>query len=205
MPDYVPQTWANTSGGGTPLSAARLNAMEQGIDRAYPLRVTSLPGSPFDGQMIHYVADATNGVVWPLVYVSASASTHKWEAIGPTPLTAQVLTLETTLSSSFADLATVGPSVTVPLAGDYLIELAANFRTDATGTALVAVKLGAAATSADDGLANTFANSFVPGSRTIRRNGLAANAVLKLQYQTSGTGTGSFQRRNLAVWPIRVS
>ena len=34
MPDYIPQTWVDDSVGGTPVSAARLNYMEAGIDTA---------------------------------------------------------------------------------------------------------------------------------------------------------------------------
>ena len=49
--------------------------------------MTALPATPFDEQQIVYLADATDGVLWPFVYRSGSASDLKWEAAGPSPLT----------------------------------------------------------------------------------------------------------------------
>lgn len=46
---YTPQTWADGSGGGTPLSAARLNYMETGIDDA-DTRVTAIEGGSLDSR-----------------------------------------------------------------------------------------------------------------------------------------------------------
>lgn len=40
---YTPQTWVDGSGGGTPISAARLNFMETGIDDA-DTRITAVEG-----------------------------------------------------------------------------------------------------------------------------------------------------------------
>lgn len=204
MPSYTPQTWANDVGGGTPLSAARLAVMETGIDRAsVPTSSTSLPGSPFDGQEIYYAADATNGVYWHLRYRSASASAYKWEFLGGSPLTSEILTSETTGSTTYIDLATVGPSVTLPLAGDYLIEFTAEIRS-ATGGSSVAPKLGAAATSDNDSAFHAVTGSaLIRVSRAIRRDGLAAAAVIKLQYKTGGT-TFVAQQRNLQIRPFRV-
>src|SRR4030095_11342304 len=44
--------------------------------------VSALPGSPFDGQEIYYLADATNSVIWHLRYRAGSSSAYKWEFIG---------------------------------------------------------------------------------------------------------------------------
>ncbi|QFP96800.1 hypothetical protein SEA_MCKLOVIN_14 [Gordonia phage Mcklovin] len=32
---YTPKTWANGAGGGTPITAAELNRIEQGVDGAH--------------------------------------------------------------------------------------------------------------------------------------------------------------------------
>lgn len=32
---YTPKTWANGAGGGTPITAAELNRIEQGVDEAH--------------------------------------------------------------------------------------------------------------------------------------------------------------------------
>jgi hypothetical protein len=179
-----------------------------GTDPRFPTRVTSLPGSPVDGQHIIYVADATNGVLWPLRYNAGSASAYKWEFVGGSPLTAEVATTENTASTTYADLTTVGPQVTIPLAGDYLITggIIAGPTTSVFLAAIAAVKLGAAATSDNDRLAQaafSTANNSSAGGSTLRRNALAAAAVLKMQYRVTA-GTGFFGGRYLAVVPVRV-
>lgn len=205
MADYVPQVWADNDA-TKPLSAARMNAIETGIDRASVVTSsTTLPGSPFDGQDVWYAAAASNGVYWHLRYRSASASGSKWEFLGGSPLTAEVLTSETTTSTTYVDLATVGPSVTVPLAGDYLITVAFEATNAVAGNATAAVKLGAAATSDDEGGNVGFGAGFQTASRQFRRNGLAATAVLKVQYKQPAGNTCTFLRRNLSVQPVRVT
>jgi hypothetical protein len=62
--------------------------------------VTSLPSSPVDGQVIDYVADATNGVVWRFRYRSASASAYKWEFIGGGNLDSYVAAQQSTSATT---------------------------------------------------------------------------------------------------------
>lgn len=172
---------------------------------AAPGLVSSLPGSPFDGQEVYYSADPTNGVVWHLRYRSASASAYKWESIGAnSPLTSEVLTNETTASSPYVDLATVGPSITVPLAGDYEFVLNVTGSSGASW-AEASLKFGAAAVatpSAPDGVMFGGAIDQAP-SRVLRRNVSAAATVVKIQYR-SLSGTAQFRNRSLAARPIRV-
>src|SRR5262252_441821 len=88
---------------------------------AVPL-YTSLPASPVDGQVIDYLADATNGVVWRLRYRAASSSSYKWEFIGGPPLHKEYLAYESFASyqpNTWGGISANDPSVTVPLAGDY--------------------------------------------------------------------------------------
>lgn len=170
-------------------------------DFAQPEYVTSLPASPDDGEEVYFEAAA--GVIWHLRYNASSASSYKWEFVGGAPLTHEVVTQETTTSTTFADLATVGPDITLPLAGDYEIVFGAQIKSTA-GSAICAPKLGAAATADDDGIVNATPNDYVHASRTIRRNGLAASAVIKLQYRTSAAGTCTGLRRELSIRPIRL-
>lgn len=173
---------------------------------AYAPEVSSLPGSPVDQQECIFVADATNGVKWHLRYRAASASIYKWEFIGGPPLASEVVTLETTASTTYVDLTTVGPSVTLPLAGDWTIGVGADVLNATVGaTQVVSPKLGAAATSDTDASLNTSATASAEhyGLRVMRRNGLAASALIKVQYRVSA-GTGNFQRRYLEVRPVRV-
>jgi hypothetical protein len=79
--------------------------------------VTSLPASPGDGQEVFYGADASNHAVWHLRW---RASASKWEFVGGNPIEAYDSSSVTRNSTSFGDFSSAGPSVTVPLAGDYI-------------------------------------------------------------------------------------
>jgi hypothetical protein len=86
-----------------------------------PTLVTALPENSVDGQEIIYVADAANGVVWRFRYREASSSTHKWEFVGGSSLNMGVKGGNewTPAHINEAEIIPSGPSITVPLAGDY--------------------------------------------------------------------------------------
>lgn len=176
-------------------------------DFAEPQYVTALPASPDDGEQVYFQAAA--GVIWHLRYNAASASSFKWEYVGGPPLTHEVATSQSTTSATYADLATVGPQVTLPLAGDYDVQFGTTVQINpSTGNrvANIAVKRGAAATADADSLnyANGNLTIRVPGlARAIRMTGLAAAAVLKMQYKVSGD-TLVCQDRWMRVTPVRV-
>jgi hypothetical protein len=163
---------------------------------------TALPSSAVDGESFYYVADATNGIVWHLRYRAASASAYKWEYVGGDSLQALVDTAQNTISTSFTDLATAGPQITLPLAGDYLCDMNLVLYNNGSNFTFAAVKFGAATTLEADGLLKFGPNAATHG-KTIVKTGLAAAAVAKLQYKV-GAGTGTFQTRILRVRPIRV-
>lgn len=176
--------------------------------------VSSLPATPYDGQEVLYLASDTAGVVWRLRYRAASTSTYKWEVLGGAPLRGADLGNavdpglgESTTSTTGADLATPGPDVTVPLAGEYLVAIGATVLLNASpANAQMAVKNGAAALDMSDGwlwyppAANTYASL----SRT-RQFTCAAGALLRCKYSVNtGTITAYFSRRWLNVLPLRV-
>lgn len=166
--------------------------------------VSALPGSPVDGQEIYFqnTTLAAEGVVWHLRYRSASASSHKWEFVGGSAVFSEVLTGQATSSTSFTDLATVGPSITMPLAGDYDAEFGARIFNAASGLGVVGIKIGSAEAGNGAQLsinASSAANVF----RALRLTGLAAAEVLKLQYHTTSTSS-EFIQRFLYVRPVRV-
>lgn len=174
--------------------------------------VTSLPTSPLDGEIINYVADATNGVVWRLKYRAASASAYKWEFIGGSPLNSEFLAVwgswEGTSSLYFTDLATVGPSFIVPLAGDYDCSFSVQVRST-TSSANVRVWVTGDSTSLDwtngDSLHAASNPSYSTLNSTRRRTGVAAGATIKLQYAVSNVGvTEVFYNRRLRINPVRV-
>jgi len=169
---------------------------------------TTFPASPYDGQEYFYVADATNGIVWRFRYRAASASTYKWEFVGGSPLTAEIATAETMAgTATWTDLATAGPLVALPRTGDYLIQWNAACQCDTAGTILyVAPLLVSAGPFTNDA---TDFHTAVAGTRStvgkIIRRSFASTGNVKLQYSSSAGGTLTFLKRNLTVWPIRVS
>lgn len=169
---------------------------------AAPALVSSLPGSPFDGQEIYYSADPTNGVVWHLRYRSAASGSYKWEFVGGGVLTAEIATQENTSAGGYSDLSTVGPSITVPLAGDYEVSFSCEMNFGSTHQTFAAPKFGSAATLDADAVQLSSGALWPTLARTIRRNVSASSQVVKLQYKSNTTG--GILRRNLQLRPIRV-
>jgi hypothetical protein len=156
-----------------------------------------------------YPADTAAGVLWPLKYNSGSGSAYKWEGHGCGFVYATIATDESTASTTYVDLATVGPSITVPRAGDYEVEWnCASYNTAGGPINYAAVKRGGGATSDNDAITwapgATIATPGETGSRKMVLLGLAAGDVIKIQYRTS-SGTVHFLNRALFVRPIRVS
>jgi len=180
-----------------------------GISSLRPPLVTSLPGSPADGQEVYYVADAANGIVWFLRYRAAATGTYKWEFLGGPPLYAELNTQETfTVGSQWTDTATPGPQLTLPLAGDWMTTGGASFSPAPTSgfwNVGAAPKFGAAAVSGVP-LTAFGANGTmnVAGSRVRRDTGIAAGTVVKLQGNVTITGPVTWANRWLAITPIRV-
>lgn len=164
--------------------------------------VTALPASPVDGQEIYYAADATNGVIWYLRYRAASSSSYKWEVVGGTSLNVFIVTVESRASTTFGDLATVGPSITVPLAGDYNLSVSClPTPSGSTDIAIMGYDLGAtSATTARAARASGTANSVAFDTS---HAGVAASTLIRAKYRNV-TGTAFFENRWLEVMPVRV-
>jgi hypothetical protein len=177
---------------------------------AAPQLLSSLPSSPYDGQEIYYSADPTNGVIWHLRYRSASAPPYKWELVGGPPLTAEVATFESTSSAFPVDLATVGPSITIPLAGDYVFEMSTRAQSGATVGALAGLKIGAStptATGPDVMRLIVQGVYSIDGhiARSLRRNVASASTVCKMVYGWWATsGSVGYDNRVLLARPVRV-
>lgn len=175
---------------------------------AAPLYVTSLPANPYDGQEVYYGADPTNGVIWHLRYRSAASGSYKWEYIGGPPMTAEVLTLESTTSTTFTTLSTAGPTITTPLAGDYVVTIGATANNNSSNAgALMSYAIGGTSASTDDAI-ETYNNSAASDTgcyfRTRRKTGLAASTALAARYAANVGGNASFWRRSMSITPIRV-
>lgn len=173
---------------------------------AAPALVTSLPGSPFDGQEVYFSADPTNGIVWHFRYRSASASTYKWEFVGGSPLFAEVSTNQNiAIGAGVVDPSTVGPTITVPRAGDYEITFSLEAQMSASGTAGGGVQVNGSYDSTTEVFAGVISSgSGTPNRTPVRRNVTTAATDIKLRYFATGSGTTSVGNRILAVRPIRV-
>jgi microcystin-dependent protein len=168
-------------------------------------RVTALPGSPFDGQEIAYVANAVQGIVWHLKYNPGSASPYKWEFLGGGSLYHNVPTDQGRVGGGAAgDLATIGPTLSPPLAGDY--EYVASMSTYITSSIGFTYFVLTATSAVAEDLAS-FTHSGINQSSTVALNGklLAhpAGGEVRMQYY-SQVSNGQFRFRKLSIRPIRV-
>jgi hypothetical protein len=174
--------------------------------------VTALPGSPQDGLEVILTDSLTAGTFhWRLRYVAARA-TNKWVFVGGSPLQASVDTSETTASAAYAALASAGPSVVVPVAGDYEISVE-SLQTGASNNAdaqrLHSFDVGA--TGAIDNDAAWSTNPTTVGtsirvSATRRKAGIPAGAAIVSKYKRAGLSTAAvgFAYRRIAAVPVAV-
>lgn len=202
---FTPTIWV--PGAAPELTAAQLNRLEQGIADAHSGAVapfvTALPAGAVDGQECNFVADAANGVVWHMKYRAADTSGFKWQFVGGPPLTDEVLTPESTSATAFAALA--GPTITVPVVGDYLVEIGASaFANAVVGDAVMSYAIGVTAATENDrvliGASTTFSQS---GSRVRRKTGLAQGTALSARYKGQA-GAVTFLDRWMRVLPVRL-
>jgi len=173
---------------------------------------TTLPASPVNGQETVLVDSTTNPTwQWRFRYNTGSTSPYKWEFVGGTPPWNRVVSQEGTNSASYVDLATVGPQLTLPCNGDYMISWGCAGQAQTGYAARMGIKFGAAATTNADSI---YVYQTTPGgvvesyaSVTRRYSALTAGTVLKAQYHNNGGGTllAYFTDRWLSVTPVRVS
>lgn len=206
----TPRTWA----AGEVLTAALLNAhLRDNLAALRPAYATTLPASPADGDIAVLVDSLTAPTYqWTFRYNAGSSNGDKWEFVGGTPAFATVDTQENmTSGGAIHDLATVGPTFTVPRAGVYLVRWGVNM-TPQTGGAFNSTGIAEIwnGTSAQLGtkvcqIANQGAEYAIATEDRI--SGLAASTAIRVRYKNSiGGGTAGYARfRFLTVTPIRVS
>lgn len=171
--------------------------------------VTSLPSNAIDGQEVRYLADNTNGIVWNLRYRAGSSSAYKWEFIGGQPLYSFIATWEGTTTNypNYTNLATSGPSLSVPLAGQYMVDLSYISQETNGGysTTIVTQATGAPLDVANALFQIDATTADVQTSFTSRALTLTTTNPLRVLYARNGTGTANFGQRHLRFTPIRVS
>lgn len=194
------------------------------LTHARAVESATVPTSPVNGQRWKYVADATAGIVWEFEYRAASASAYKWEAVGSglPILSVSATNHGKTLSTTYTNTPDGGalPSLTVPLAGDYDVEVfSADFMLDASGVAgqrgYLSYAVGASAALDTDAIQSYGASGDQgdSGNKTQRnrKTGLAAATVLQMGVRTQHGGAYVYPNNNSAVplglraIPVRVA
>jgi hypothetical protein len=178
-----------------------------------PTYETALPSVAADGQEIYYRAVTADGVIWHLRFrnvFNGGSATYPWEYVGGGSHSAEVATSATrNAAAAYADPNTgsAGPSVTLPLKGEYFVEIGME-AFSATNLGQLQMSYDIGATGAVDGDAIQIQQAF--GDQSIRasvaakrRKTFAAASALAVKYKAT-TGTCTFQQRYITVTPVRV-
>jgi hypothetical protein len=196
--------------------------------------LTALPtgmGAADDGREIRFLADATNGIVWLLRYrhfqpdgVTVNPSAYKWEGVGEQQPLVSVIGPAQAVSpyvAAFTDLATLGPDVVPPLAGDYFVRgtvSVSHTAANANSYNIMDFAVGAAAAPQSGVNASgyflgqyhgtAYTGNTYGTSRTVRKNGLVAGTVIRAKYMgydsAAVANVSQFMERELALMPVRV-
>ena len=140
---------------------------------------TSRPSAPFDGQLI-YETDTDRIAVWDNgSWVYKTPASTLITAID----SATVATSQTTSSTSYTDLATAGPSVTLTTGTKCLVIMTANMTVPAAGGFVSFAVSGATTTSASDARSLSHTPDSAAGQR------IQASAIY---YETVTSGSNTF-------------
>ena len=157
-----------------------------------------------DGDEVYLEVDAANGVMWHLRYVAAE-TTYKWRFLGGPSLVSRVDTQETITSSTYADAATVGPTITLPRGGDYEAEFGgAAGDTPDGGFTSVGFGLHVNGVLAAD--IHNFSGGGVAGGTwtAARMTGASSGHVAKVMYARATGATDTIARRRMHLRPVRL-
>jgi len=219
--DYVELTYLQDSGSnvntevssatgryGVEFAMALVGGMQGPPGPGTPSYGISLPASPVDGQEAILVDSISNPTYqWRFRYNAGSTSAYKWEFIGGADASARVYTAETTTTTgTWLDLATVGPRIVVPRAGEYnVMSSAMGIHTAAGGQIWISNYIGTVTAGSGRSLQIPAANNTEPFGVAEDRFTLAANDELRVRYHNSTAGTATWHTRWLRVVPVRVS
>jgi hypothetical protein len=170
---------------------------------------TSLPASPVDGQEAILVDSVTNpSYQWRFRYNAGSTSAYKWEFVGGTEWISNDETNRTLTGTGYSNAITLGSllTLTLPRAGDYIVEIGSNYQNSAVGnfgytwlyyagssTGLVLYHQAAVTNSWSAG-----------GARKFKPSGLASGSLMEMRH-SSDAGTALFGDRHFTICPVRVS
>ncbi len=177
-----------------------------------PVFVSELPAEPTNGELVYYQQAGgagpsemeKEGVVWALRYRSTSASPYKWECVGggtlsPTPSG----TMKTSTTPEAA--LTGGPTITVPLTGEYDTGLSIFIALEEAGPVEALVKLRKNGVAA--ALLVIYISTAITDASTLtatERTTLAAADVLTIGTKIEQTIKTLFSTGKLSITPVRV-
>ena len=168
-----------------------------------------LPAKASDGQTATCVVDPVNGIVWSFRYRQGAPLPYAWEFTGGSTVRDVIAANESTSSGTYTNLATVGPTVTLPFSGDYRVRF--SCQPNGFGSASTAAVMGIfdGATGPIDialtGLTGSASANITLG-QAITVTGANAGDILTAKYYiTGGAGPVSFANRWMEALPVRVS
>jgi hypothetical protein len=167
--------------------------------------VETLPTSgAIVGDSCTYIANKTSGVFWQLVY--DGEGTSPWKYVGGPPLFSEVAAEQSTESNTYTDLATVGPSITIPLKGDFDIEIGAEFEAGGAQAMYMNYSIAGAAPNEEDRIQGgqpAISGGRYGHARVRRKTALTAASSIVAKYKTSG-GKFTATSRWMRITPVRV-
>jgi hypothetical protein len=194
---------------GAPNGLAALDAagkLPSGQRGVVPL-VTALPATPADGDEVILCDNAgLPAYSWRLRW---NATDGRWQFVGGTGYRNAVAASETTNTiGSYVNLATLGPRVTIPRAGDYTARFGCTV-IDSAADSQINIGLGigdwSGAPLAEARGHISAANYHLTITSEAQLNGLAAGAELRAKYQHAIAGTLTVLNRFLTVSPTRLT
>jgi len=174
--------------------------------------MTAVAGATFTAaQFNQYVRDNLNETA-PAKATAASqlfVSTAANAIATRTPATSAVATNQTTTSTSYADLSTVGPQISVSTGTIALVWFAAaqahsaNDNETACSVAVSGASTVAASNVWQHSTDGVTLGNYVRGSSFHAFTGLTAGTnTFTMKYRVGASGTGSFQNREMMVLPL---
>jgi hypothetical protein len=166
---------------------------------------TSLPASPYDGQMAILVNSVTTpNYQWQFRYNAQSTSAYKWEFVGGAPWGSYLTggSGMTTISPA-STWVNIPPTLTVPRAGDYLVRAKADIeRTGGTATNNIYFGPNQPQTVA---IVRVPAGYITPVDCQMRWDGITAGAVIQpAAYCDLSAGANAYDG-SIFITPIRIS
>jgi len=173
---------------------------------------TSLPANPFDGMEYDLVDSlATPVYAWRCRYVAAITDAYKWVVVGGAPIEQRIAAAESTASTTFIDLTTVGPQIVVPRTGLYHIDWAFCLATPASSgnfngqSQLYDNGVLMSSTAVASCFCGTIVGTNGYARQTLTNWTLTAGHTVKQMYAVPGGVNFTFSNRTLVLTPIRIS